>query len=180
GDARSNAAAWVGMSSGQQSATMPPWRPNAGDRASQIAQVVVELEAKFSTLAPNMQFVTARPTSGSYVMIGFGGSMNSAGVPYTTAVATLDCGDANKHDVGWIFENVTNPVQVVNYAAGVIGFGMGATGTNDSNDCMCGWLTACQPSGNACTFSATANAQIACPGETDPQDDVSLMQSFCD
>jgi hypothetical protein len=180
GDATVDAAAWVGMSTGQTSAAMAPWRQNAPDRASQIAYVVDELQARFSTLAPNMQLVTARPQSGAYVMIGFGGSMSAAGVPYTSAVATLDCGDTNKNDVGWIFESVADPTLVVNYAAGAIAFGMGATGTTDPNDCMCGWLTDCQPSGAACTFSSAADAQIACPGEADPQDDVALLQTFCD
>jgi hypothetical protein len=178
GDARADAAAWVGLSTGQSSATMAEWRPTATDRTSQIAEVVAELEARFATIVPNMQFVTTRPT-GSYIMIGFGGSMQAAGVPYTGAVATLDCGDANKNDVAWIFESTTNPTQVVNYAAGAIAFGMGATGTTSSTDCMCGWLTDCEPSGAACTFSSTANAQLACAGETDPQDDVGLLQTFC-
>jgi hypothetical protein len=180
GDARNDAAAWVGMSSGQSSATMAPWRSTASDRASQIAEVVAELQAKLSTIAPTMQIVTTRPQSGQYVMIGFGGSMQAAGVPYAGAVATLDCGDTNKDDVGWVFESVSSTTQVVNYAAGAIAFGMGATGTTNSNDCMCGWLTACSPSGASCTFSAAANAQLACTGETDPQDDVALLQAFCD
>jgi hypothetical protein len=179
GDARADSAAWVGLSTGQASATMAEWRPTASDRASQIAEVVAELQARFSTIAPTMQFVTTRPTAGAYVMIGFGGSMQAAGVPYTGAVATLDCGDANKNDVGWVFESTTSPTMVVNYAAGAIGYSMGATGTTDSNDCMCGWLTSCQPSGNACTFSSAANAQLACAGQTDPQDDVGLLASFC-
>jgi hypothetical protein len=178
-DATADTASWVGMSSDQTTGTLPEWRPTASDRTSQIATVVDELEAKFSTIAPTMQFVTTRPATGPYVMIGFGGSQNNVGVPYTTAVNHLDCGDANMNDVGWVFENVTDATSVVNFAAGAIGFGMGLTGTTDSNDCMCGWLTDCQASGAACTFSSAANAQIACAGETDPQDDTAILANFC-
>jgi hypothetical protein len=178
-DATADAASWVGMSSGQTSGTLAEWRPTATDRTSQIAEVVDELQAKFSAIAPAMQFVTTRPATGPYVMIGFGGSQNDVGVPYTTAVNHLDCGDTDMNDVGWVFENVTNATSVVNFAAGAIGFGMGLTGTTDSNDCMCGWLTNCTASGAACTFSSAANAQIACSGETDPQDDTSILASFC-
>jgi hypothetical protein len=178
-DATADTASWVGMSSGQTTGTLPEWRPTASDRTSQIAAVVDELEAKFSTIAPTMQFATTRPVAGPYVMIGFGGSQDNVGVPYTTAVNHLDCGDANMNDVGWVFENVADATSVVNFAAGAIGFGMGLTGTTDSNDCMCGWLTNCQASGAACTFSSAANAQIACNGETDPQDDTAILANFC-
>lgn len=178
-DATADTAVWVGMSSGQTNGTLPEWRPTAGDRTSQIAEVVDALQAKFSAIAPTMQFVTTRPVTGPYVMIGFGGSQNNVGVPYTTAVNHLDCGDANLNDVGWVFENVADTTSVANFAAGAIGFGMGLTGTTDSNDCMCGWLTSCNASGAACTFSSAANAQIACSGETDPQDDTAILASFC-
>lgn len=179
-DATQNAAVWVGQSSGQATGTLGQWRPNATDRATQIQEVVTGLTTKFAAIAPTITFVTSRPATGPYVMIGFGGSKTDVGVPYTDAINRLDCGDTTtKSDVGWVFEAVDTPTHAVTAAAGAIAFGMGATGTTDPDDCMCGWLTSCTSSGNPCTFSATANAQLDCPGETDPQNDVALLQTFC-
>jgi len=179
-DATVDEASWLGMSSGQASGTVAMWRPNQDDRTELMKDVVEAVETTFATVAPAMTFVTTRPATGPYVMIGFGGSMDDVGVPYSTAVAKLDCSDTVKSDVGWVFENVASTTAAANYAAGAIGFGLGATGTTNPNDCMCGWLTDCTASASPCTFSSTANAQIACAGETDPQDDVAILQGFCD
>jgi hypothetical protein len=176
-DATQDQAIWVGMSNGATTATMSEFRPNAADRTTQIQSVVTALQSIFAGV-PEVTFVTTRPAAGPYVMIGFGGTMGQAGVPYTGAVNHLDCGDTNKNDLGWVFESATT-TQAANLAAGAIGFGLGATGTTDQTDCMCGWLTQCQASGNACSFSATAQAQVACPNETDPQNDVAILQAFC-
>jgi hypothetical protein len=177
-DATADAAIWVGMSNGATTATMTEFRPTASDRTTQIQSVVTTLQSIFSGV-PEMTFVTTRPAAGPYVMIGFGGTMGQAGVPYTGAVNHLDCGDTNKNDVGWVFESASTTTQAANFAAGAIGFGLGATGTTVPTDCMCGWLTSCQASGTACTFSATAQAQLACSGETDPQNDVAILEAFC-
>jgi hypothetical protein len=177
-DATHDAAIWVGMSNNATTATMPEFRPNAADRTTQIQAVVTALQSIFSG-TPEVTFVTTRPAAGPYVMIGFGGTMGEAGVPYTGAVNHLDCGDTNKNDLGWVFESASTTTQAANFAAGAIAFGLGATGTTDPNDCMCGWLTQCQASANACSFSATAQAQLACPNETDPQNDVAILEAFC-
>ena len=180
-DATQNKAVWVGQSGGQTSGTLAEWRPTAADRATQIDDVVTGLTAKFAPIAPAIAFVTTRPAAGPYVMIGFGGAMSDVGVPYTDAVNRLDCGDTTtKSDVGWVFEADATTEHVVTSAAGAIAFGLGATGTTDPDDCMCGWLTTCTSSNNPCTFSATADAQLACNGETDPQNDVAILQAFCD
>jgi hypothetical protein len=177
-DATQDQAIWVGMSGGATTATMTKFRPTAGDRTTQIQDVVTSLQGIFSGV-PEIAFVTTRPAAGPYVMIGFGGTMGQAGVPYTGAVNHLDCGDSNKNDVGWVFESASTTTIAANFAAGAIAFGLGATGTTDPNDCMCGWLTSCQASGNACSFSATAQAELDCPNETDPQNDVAILQAFC-
>ena len=178
-DATQDQAVWVGLANNAATATMPEWRPNASNRTTQIQDVVTALQAKVATIAPDITFVTTRPAQGPYVMIGFGGTMGEAGVPYTGAVNHLDCGDANKNDVGWVFESASTTAQAANLAAGALAFGLGATGTTVPTDCMCGWLTQCSASASACTFSATANAQIACPNETDPQNDQAILQAFC-
>ena len=179
-DATQNEAVWVGMSNGQTSGTLAQWRPGASDRTTQIQDVVTGMTTKFTTIAPTITFVTSRPAAGPYVLIGFGGARSDVGVPYTDAVNRLDCGDTTtKSDVGWVFEAVDTTEHVITSAAGALAFGMGATGTTDPDDCMCGWLTNCTSSDNPCTFSATADAALDCPNETDPQDDVTLLQAFC-
>jgi hypothetical protein len=180
-DATQNEAVWVGMNGGGlTSGTLAQWRPGATDRATQITDVVTGLTTKFAAIAPTITFVTTRPAAGPYVMIGFGGARTDVGVPYTDAVNRLDCGDAaTKSDVGWVFEAVDTTEHAITSAAGALAFGMGATGTTDPDDCMCGWLTNCTSSDNPCTFSATADAELDCPNETDPQDDVTLLKTFC-
>jgi hypothetical protein len=177
-DATADAAIWVGLSNNATTATMTEFRPTAADRTTQIQSVVTALQSIFSGV-PEVRFVTTRPAAGPYVMIGFGGTMGQAGVPYTGAVNHLDCGDTNKNDLGWVFESASTTTQAANLAAGAIGFGLGATGTTDPNDCMCGWLTQCQSSGNACSFSATADADIECPTQTNPQNDIAILEAFC-
>ncbi|HEY1812547.1 MAG TPA: hypothetical protein VGG74_09400 [Kofleriaceae bacterium] len=179
-DATHDEAIWVGMSNNATTATMPEWRPTAGDRTTQIQEVVTTLQGIFGTIAPTITFVTTRPAAGPYVMIGFGGTKGEAGVPYTGAVNHLDCGDTNKSDVGWIFESEGSVIAAANAAAGAIAFGLGATGTTDPNDCMCSWLTQCTSNeAAACSFSATAAAELDCAGETDPQNDVAILDAFC-
>ena len=175
-DATANKASWLGVGSG----TLAKFRPNAADRTTQIQAVVAGLTATVHTIAPTITFVTTRPAAGPYVMVGFGGSKDDVGVPYTDAVSHLDCGDSNKSDVAWIFEAESSTIAVVNGAAGALAFGLGATGTTDPDDCMCGWLTDCVSSTIPCTFSATANSEQDCPNEDNPQDDITLLQSFCD
>jgi hypothetical protein len=178
-DATQDEAVWVGLANDETTATMPEWRPTASDRTTQIQDVVTALQTTVATIAPDITFVTTRPANPPYVMIGFGGTMGDAGVPYTGAVNHLDCGDTNKNDVGWVFESASTTTQAANFAAGALAFGLGATGTTVPTDCMCGWLTQCTASATACTFSATAHAQLACPGETNPQNDDAILQAFC-
>jgi hypothetical protein len=180
-DATHDEAFWVGLSGGgQTTATFPEWRPTAADRTTQIQEVVTTLQGIFGTIAPSITFVTTRPAAGPYVMIGFGGTKAEAGVPYTGAVQTLDCGDTNKSDVGWVFESEGSVIAAANAAAGAIAFGLGATGTTVPTDCMCSWLTQCTSNETAaCSFSSAANAALNCPNETDPQNDVAVLTAFC-
>jgi len=169
-DATQNDAAWPGAAT----VTMPAY----GGNATQQAAIVTQLQNTFATVDPNITFVTTRPTNGPYIMIGFGGSMADANVQFTGAVNTLDCGDTNKSDLGWVFDGI-GTTEAANFAAGAIGYGMGASGTGKSTDCMCSWNSNCAPNtGTACTFSANIATQNGCPG-TNPQNDVALIQTFC-
>jgi len=174
-DATQNQAQWLGVGD----ATMPPFRQGAGDRATQIADTVTAIQ---TTLAgfPDIQIVTTRPVAGPYFMIGFGGSNQDANVPYLYAVNRLDCNDAGtKSDVAWVFEAAENPQRAANFAIGALLFGLGATGTNDSNDCMCGWLTSCNPGNGACTISTQINAAAGC-NAANPVDETTYLAGFCD
>jgi hypothetical protein len=175
-DATQNDAAWVGLDGGgATTATMPAWTGNAAS----IDAIVNQLTTTFTAIDPNIKFVTTAPTNGPYIMIGFGGGMGNAHVPYTGAVNTLDCGDTNKSDLGWVFQTGNNTT-AANYAAGAIGYGMGMGGTGNSGDCMCSWNSNCAPNGNACTFSSNINTQNGCANAANPQNDVAVLQTFCD
>lgn len=100
-DATQNQAVWLGVGT----ATLPKFRPNAGDRATQIADTVGDIRTALAAF-PEIQIVTTRPATGPYFMIGFGGAHQTANVPYLYAVNRLDCNDAaTKSDVAWVFED---------------------------------------------------------------------------
>ena len=173
-DSTANQAIWMGVAS----ATLPKFRPTAADRMGQIQTIVDQVKQQLS-VAPTIEVVTTRPAAGPYVLIGFGGDQSMVSVPYTYAVNHLDCGDTVKNDVGWIFEATPTTQAAANFAVGAIAFGLGVTGTTDTNDCMCGWLTSCSAAATVCTFSTSITAELDCPNETNPQNEVAALDNFC-
>ncbi|HET9992415.1 MAG TPA: hypothetical protein VFQ65_27975 [Kofleriaceae bacterium] len=173
-DATANKAVWLGVGS----ATMPQFRPGASDRATQIADTVADIKTARSGF-PDIQVVTTRPAAGPYFMIGFGGAHQTVNVPYTGAVNRLDCGDtATKNDLAYVFESVSSPQVAANLAVGALLFGLGATGTTNPNDCMCGWLTNCQANTSACTISTNITAASGC-NVPNPVDETTFLGKFC-
>jgi hypothetical protein len=125
--------------------------------------------------------VTTRPAAGPYVMIVFGGTPQTVNVPFINAVNHLDCGDANKNDVGIVFDNATPATtqKAADYAIGAIGFGLGLTGTTDPANCMCSWLTQCTQSAGPCTLSSSIQSDPRC-NQTNPVDQVAAFRTaFC-
>ena len=174
-DATKNKAVWLGVAS----ATLTKFRPNATDRTQQIADVTSLVKQKLANI-PQVTVVTTRPAAGPYFMVGFGDVHTTANVPYLYAVNRLDCGDsATKSDLAWVFEDAPTTQKAADFAVGSILFGLGATGTNDVNDCMCGWLTPCQPSNTPCTLGTAETASLQCPNQTNPQNEVQILQNFC-
>jgi len=174
-DATQNMAVWMGVGS----ATLPKFRDGVAGRAGQISQVTDLVKQKLAGI-PEITVVTARPANGPYFMVGFGGAHQTVNVPYLYAVNRLDCGDAaTKNDLAWVFEDAPSTQKAADFAVGSILFGLGATGTNDVNDCLCGWLTACQPANAACTISSSVTAALSCPNQTNPQDEVAILHTFC-
>jgi len=175
-DATANKAVWMGVAS----ATLPKFRPGAADRATQIADTVTAFEVPLAG-HPEIKVVTTRPAAGPFFEIGFGGAAQTVNVPYLYAVNRLDCGDAaTKNDLAYVFEAAESPQRAANFALGALLFGLGATGTTDPNDCMCGWLTNCTASNNACTYSTAITAATGCASNVNPVDETKFLDKFCD
>jgi hypothetical protein len=173
-DSTKNQAVWMGVGA----ATLPKFRNGVADRTTQIADVTNLIKQKLAAV-PEIKIVTTRPPAGPYFMVGFGGNHTTVNVPYLYAVNRLDCGDtATKNDLAWVFDDAPTTQKVADFAVGSILFGLGATGTNDSNDCMCGWLTACQPSNNACTLGAGIATTGQCAGQN-TEDETAILHTFC-
>lgn len=173
-DATTNHAVWMGVAT----ATVAKFRPGAADRAQQILDIVTLVQQQLTAI-PEIHVVTQRPAAGPYVMIGFGDAAQTVNVPYLYAVNRLDCGDTVKSDVGWVFEATPSTTMAANFAVGAIAFGLGVTGTTDVNDCMCGWLTNCQAATTSCTLASSIQADLRCPGQTNPQNEIAALQQFC-
>ncbi len=166
-DAHTNTAAWlVGTGTG----TVPPYAGSQQDIDTIRDGVIARLNG-IATVT------VSRPMTGDYVMVMYGGTAAQAHSHYGTAVNQLDCGDTVKSDVAWIEGNI-NPTSAINTTMGAIGFGLGLSSVNVTDDCFCSWADTCQPSGAACTLRDaqtrdtnvgtdpnTGNPQI-CPGAT--------------
>jgi hypothetical protein len=178
-DATQNIAAWMTKASG----TAPAFRAGAGTRAADITQITNGIT---QALAPfHVQVVTTRPAAGPYQMVVFGGDNAQVGSAYSAAVQKLDCGNLVHSDVAWVTDDATySNQQLINFALGAIGFGIGLTATSNPTDCMCSWANMCMPDENAtCTFTASiardGTAQQTCPGVTDQNEPAALMIAFC-
>lgn len=182
-DATLNQASWMQIPQGMA----PRYQDGNTDRATAIQTIVDGVRAQLSQFPINV--TTRRPTSGSYVMIVFGGDRTLVGSRFSAAVNQLDCGDTHPNDVAWIADNVTPPQRVINSAIGAIGFGLGLTATTDPRDCMCSWDNGCKPDNSAaCTLGSPVprdpTANQLCPDLTNPdlspQDEVTAIRTaFC-
>ncbi|HTL35623.1 MAG TPA: hypothetical protein VL326_20985 [Kofleriaceae bacterium] len=181
-DATVNRTNWLTNAS----AAVPPYHQGSGTRAADITSIVDG--AKLRLQGTPIQVVTARPPAGSkYVMIVFGGTRaadgGTVGTQYTYATNEHDCGDVVKNDLGWI-SDVPAVDLVPDLVMGTIGWGVGLNGTNNVNDCMCGWANACSNAAGACTISAsiastTSSGNTTCANQN-PQNEVAAFSTgFC-
>jgi hypothetical protein len=161
--------------------TAPPYRQGSGNRATDIQQITDGIKNALTGLDVNV--VTTRPTTGPYMMIVFGGTQNNVGSNFSGAVQKLDCGNQVVSDVAWVGDAVTPNQRAINFALGAIGFGVGMTATNNSNDCMCGWDNQCTQTTNQCTFGTAINtdpgANQQCPNQATQNEQQSIQQAFC-
>jgi len=173
-DATQNRVRWMGVGS----VNLPGYRVGDLDRATKIATITQRIQTALAEFP--MEVVTTRPATGPYVMIVFGGNRDQLGTQYSYAVNDFDCGDAAKSDVAWV-SDVVPFEKVDDYAIGAVLFGLGLGGTNDPNDCMCGWANGCdQPETTQCTLSSSITANPVCSGAPNPQDEVGALETaFC-
>lgn len=177
-DATTNTASWIGVAT----ATVPRYRSGDNNRMGEISNIVGDAEVLLA--GTPIKIVTARPASGPYVMIVFGGAKADVGTVYTYATNEHDCGDTVKNDIGWISD--APPVGYVpDLVIGTIGWGLGMNGTTAPQDCMCAWASTCTPAGNTCTLaSSIATGTLQAPATTcpnqDPQNEVAAFSTgFC-
>lgn len=177
-DASANHASWIGVNT----ASVPPYHNGNTNRNAQITTIVNGVTSILASYP--ITVVTQRPTSGTYVMIVFGGSNQTVGSNYSYATANHDCGDLVKNDVGWVSDQVPNSIAVP-MVVGTIGWALGLQGTTDPNDCMCGWATNCQWNSNTCTLGTnemTGNSlspATTCPGENPQDEQAAFHAAFC-
>ncbi|MBA3463548.1 MAG: hypothetical protein H0T46_26565 [Deltaproteobacteria bacterium] len=145
-DATQNLAAQVDSST--TTATIPAWKAAAGNRAVQIQALVCAMRE--SLLAYDVELVTARPASGNYEMVVFGGGPRDLGlsVPSSSGIAMLavnDCTNNNPRDVVWVAERPVPsmptlevmPIESANSATAGIGIGDGLASSKSAANCMC-------------------------------------------
>lgn len=172
-DAPANTAQWLTTTN----AVIPQWRQGSATRATEIQEVIDGVKQRLSTTP--IEVVTARPTSGTYVMVVLGGANvnngGTVGTIYSYATSFHDCDDTVKNDVAWISD--MNPAAtglaadaptslVADLVVGAIGWSLGLDGTTDTGDCMCGWANGCTSAAGACTLAGSIAVSITNPAET--------------
>lgn len=177
-DAAANRASWIGVTT----ATVPPYRAGAGDRAAQIQAITNRITGALASYP--ITVTTQRPVAGQYVMVVFGGTRDDVGSIYSYATSFHDCGDAVKNDVAWLSDVVPSG-KAGDYALGAIAWGLGLNGTNDPNDCMCGWSNNCDQNATPCQLSgplATTGAlspETPCPNLATQNAQQAFDVAFC-
>jgi hypothetical protein len=146
---------------GVASTTIPKYRPNDADRATQEMNITSAVQTALAQYP--ITVAITRPAAGPYVMVVFGGTNTQLGTQYAGATANHDCGDTVKNDVAWVADNIQG-VTASNYALGGIGWALGLDGTTDPTDCMCQWASTCTPNGQPCTLHGSLPSSIN-PGQ---------------
>lgn len=177
-DARQNQASWIGTN-----VVVPAYRAGQGTRATMITDITNLTRASLAMFPVTV--VTARPVSGEYIMITFGGDGTLFGFPNNTpAITGLNCGATARNGIAWV-ANANTAQQAANVAIGATGISLGLTGIveNKPNDCLCGWGGAvCPPDiTQACTLApAVMRNTNNCPADPATQDEVAAFdQGFC-
>ena len=176
-DATRNQAHWMTRPQG----IAAPYRAGDGNRDAAIQTIVDGVRAQLAQFPITVS--RTRPSTGSYVMIVFGGDATTVGSAFGGAVNELDCGDKAPNDVAWISDSVGGQ-RAINSAIGAIGFGLGLTATSDPRDCMCGWDNDCRASNNqpcrlGSPIARDPEANQLC-ADLSPQDEVAALRTaFC-
>ena len=175
-DATLNQASWMTIARG----TAPPYLSGSNGRDAATQSITDGVRSQLSQFP--ITVVTTRPSSGSYVMIVFGGTADAVGSNFGGAVNQLDCGDTRPNDVAWIGDSVTGQ-RAINTAIGAIGFGLGLTATTDPRDCMCSWDNNCRANNTPCKLGSPIardpDARQLCPGVTSQDEVAAIRTAFC-
>ena len=161
-----------------QRLTIPPFSPadlsSTGglSRDQIISRVIDRLYA--SHLDFDVQFVTTRPSSGTYSMVVFGGSCQSAAGANCAGVALLDCADNNAVNVSFVFPPGLRVDDMATTAAQEAAHAFGLAHTNDTEDIMYPTIRQTIPTG----FGAGSipSGDVSCGGASF-QDSYQLMMS---
>lgn len=173
-DATANTAPWLA----QSSVTVPAFAAGAPDRAQQIATLTA---AFVETLAPSgVQIVTTRPAAPPYAMLIIGGALGTFGGASSGGFGIFDCMQQATHDIGWIADGQP-PQYTANLGAGILGMGVGLTGTTDPQDCMCGWGPPCALTLSRCSFGTAVGRDTAtCPALPATQNELATLRAtYC-
>ncbi len=140
-------------------ATIPPYLATTPDRLDRITQVTTLVRETFAPY--DVDIVTARPSSGDFNMIMFGGPPSGIGVPNTYGAAPNACGVIPKA-ISFVFDTADLPEIAHHMAVAMALVPFGFTPSSTAGDCMCNHcdFTAC----GLCTLHRDAKVGLDCPG----------------
>lgn len=133
--------------------TLAPFRAGAADRDAEIAAITDDLRMIYGGV--DVEITTARPTSGTYAMIVFGGDAAQLGQPTgTPAVTKYDCGNVNPSSVVVVFEYADETeITYANLAARYLGVSLGIPFDAVYGHCLCVIAAGCyNPSPMRCAI----------------------------
>jgi MYXO-CTERM domain-containing protein len=142
-------------------------------RSQIISRVVSDLYASHAPY--NIEFVTARPTSGNYSMVVFGGTCQSVvGENNCAGIALLDCGDFMPNNITFAFPGGLRVADLASTAAQEEAHAFGLAHTTDNTDIMYPYLRDFVPT----EFGAgpVPDGDLTCGGMTYQDSDERMMQ----
>ena len=89
-----------------------------------------------------------------------------------------------KNDIGWV-SDTASVSYAQDLAIGAIGWGLGLNGTNDGDDCMCGWANNCDSNSGACSLhnniatTLSETPATTCPNQNPQNEKTAFSTGFC-
>ena len=184
-DARNNVSAILaGAVAPGQSRTIPQFQPShlggstgGLSRAQIINRVVQDM---YAIHAPyNIEFVTTRPTSGTYHMVVFGGNCSTiAGQGGCAGIALQDCGDFLPNNIVFVFPGSLRLADMATTAAQEGAHAFGLTHTLDQADVMYPTIQSSIPSGFGAGQVPSNDQPTSCTAATFQDSDQMMMDTI--